>query len=293
MVFNHTLNDILKSREIYATYLRKLESDLNNLPEGRLNCKRVRGKTYCYHYLPKSNRKNSSVENMPVQKYIPKGNEELITALLRREFVERSLKVLRSNIKILDIFLKKFQPYDPDEIEALMAKKYEGLTYKPKAEAKYEGLAYKPKAEGTEGATSTKGSSWAQEPYQRNESHAEGLKHSTLNGLKVRSKSEAIIAGLLEANEIPFRYEAKLELGGQIFYPDFTILRPEDGQILYWEHFGMADDRQYSIAMHQKIEAYIRHGIIPGIHLIMSFETKENAIDPRAIAAMIKAYITE
>ena len=44
-------------------------------------------------------------------------------------------------------------------------------------------------------------------------------------GLSVESKSESIIASQLERYNIPFRYEALLQLEGQIYYPDFTILR--------------------------------------------------------------------
>ncbi len=133
--------------------------------------------------------------------------------------------------------------------------------------------------------------SWEQEPYLKNESYPEKLKHNTISGIKVRSKSEGIIADLLTIHNIPFRYEAQLILNKQTIYPDFTILRPRDGKILYWEHFGMVDSNRYSLSMHRKIDTYIENEIIPGTGLIMSFETENEAIDPIAITAMIKAYI--
>lgn len=272
MIINNIIHSVLQCVKMHEALIRKFDNELVDLPQGQLVCREIRNRVRCYH-----SQKRPGENATPVQKYISKENEELIFALIRREFIEKSLKIMQNNVKAAYEFLKKFKPYDPDKIEATLAKKYKGLTYKPKAN----------------GALSPEDLPWEKEPYDKNEYHPEGLKHNTLNGLKVRSKSEAIIAGLLEAEDIPFRYEAQLVLGSQKYYPDFTILRPRDRQILYWEHFGMADDREYSMSMHQKIDTYIRHGIIPGTHLIMSFETKENTIDPRAIASMIKAYISE
>jgi len=54
----------------------------------------------------------------------------------------------------------------------------------------------------------------------------------------------------------------------------------------------MADDNRYNPSMHRKIDTYIENKITPGINLIMSFETYNQAIDPVAITTMIKAYIT-
>ena len=66
-----------------------------------------------------------------------------------------------------------------------------------------------------------------------------------VNELSERSKSEAFIVMLLVTYHIPFRYECKLELDGQIIYPDFTIRHPVTGETFYWEHAGMLEDPKY------------------------------------------------
>ena len=86
---------------------------------------------------------------------------------------------------------------------------------------------------------------WASEPYEMNPKYPENKTIRAINGLMVRSKSEAFIVMLLVTYHIPFRYECKLELDGQIIYPDFTIRHPVTGETFYWEHAGMLEDPKY------------------------------------------------
>ena len=91
--------------------------------------------------------------------------------------------------------------------------------------------------------------------------------------------------------KIPFRYEAKLELGNNVYYPDFTIKHPKSGEVFYWEHFGMMDDLEYNIDYHRKIEEYEKHGIVPWDNLIMTFSYTKDGIDGRMVDAMIHAWL--
>lgn len=134
-------------------------------------------------------------------------------------------------------------------------------------------------------------SAWENEEYDSSELFPEGLLFSTVGGLKVRSKSEAIIAGLLEINNVPFRYEAALNLGDKTYYPDFTILRPGDKKILYWEHFGMADDEGYSTSMDRKMAIYRKHGIVPWDQLITTYEIERGSMDVRDIQNIINLFL--
>ena len=118
--------------------------------------------------------------------------------------------------------------------------------------------------------------------------YADGLAHCTSKGLKVRSKSESIIATLLDMNGIEYRYEAPLTLGDHTFYPDFTILRPSDRKLFYWEHFGMMSNQAYHEQAFKKLNAYIQHGLMPWDRLIATFESNEDAFDAQQIDKTIK-----
>ena len=60
----------------------------------------------------------------------------------------------------------------------------------------------------------------------------EGLIHRTARGELVRSKSEVIIANLLHANRIDYRYEEPLEIDGLTKLPDFTIEDDNTGETI-------------------------------------------------------------
>lgn len=131
---------------------------------------------------------------------------------------------------------------------------------------------------------------WMNSPYEKNNKHSDQLIHKTSSGHFVRSKSEAIIDMFLHINKIPFRYECSLQLGNSVIYPDFTIRHPETGDTFYWEHFGLMDDPIYSKNTFSKLQLYTSHGIIPTIHLITTYETRENPLSSEMVEKIIEHY---
>lgn len=112
----------------------------------------------------------------------------------------------------------------------------------------------------------------------------------TVSGNLVRSKSEALIDMALYVHKIPFRYECALNLGGITLYPDFTLRHPQTGEFYYWEHFGLMDDEVYSANTSSKLQLYTSCGIIPGIQLITTYETKEYPLSTETIEKTIDYY---
>lgn len=269
MLLNQIVCSVSESITKNEKQISKFIKELENLPQGHLIIKSIRGKKRYYH-----NQSNTGANGKTIHKYISQSNEKMLAALLRKKFIEASIRILKNNIKVEKYFANKYIFYDPDAIMADVMKNYKGA--KSNILCDYN----KDKKVG-----------WATEPYIKNNNYTDNLNHYTIGGLKVRSKSESIIAGLLESYEIPFRYEQQLILDGNTFYPDFTILKPEENTVIYWEHFGLADKKNYKLSMLQKIDTYISNGIVPGINLIMTIETEKITIDPRRIATLIKTYI--
>lgn len=131
---------------------------------------------------------------------------------------------------------------------------------------------------------------WMQETYDRNSKNSENLIYKAVNGISVRSKSEAIIAMLLYTNKIPFRYECALNLGDIIFYPDFTILHPKTEQLYYWEHFGLMDSPGYRQNAFSKQQLYAAHGILPSVHLLTTYENQAYPLNTELVEKMIYYY---
>lgn len=88
--------------------------------------------------------------------------------------------------------------------------------------------------------------------------YEEGKIHESLVGEMVRSKSEVIIANLLAAAGIPFRYEVPLfATDGTFYLPDFTI--EWRGRKFFWEHVGMLHDAEYKRKWSEKKKWYAEH----------------------------------
>ena len=132
---------------------------------------------------------------------------------------------------------------------------------------------------------------WENSFFESNPHHPEQLVHKTFSGRIVRSKSEVIIDNALTINKIPFRYEAALELGSSLIYPDFTIRKPQSGDIIYWEHFGMMDNLSYSNKAFSKMQLFTQNNILPSIQLITSFETKDCPLTVETVEKIIHFHL--
>ena len=130
---------------------------------------------------------------------------------------------------------------------------------------------------------------WQEKPFQAGPMIPEGKVYDTDKGEMVRSKSEAIIANMLFELGIPYHYEKPLRLkGGQVRYPDFTLLHVRERKEIYLEHFGLLDDEEYRRESLKKMNEYMTNGIYPGKNLIFTYETKETPLNIKGIRGMLK-----
>ena len=114
----------------------------------------------------------------------------------------------------------------------------------------------------------------------------------TYGGIRVRSKSELIIANMLEQYGIPFKYEKPLQLRGMgEVRPDFSCLKVKSRQEGIWEHFGMMDNLTYANKNVTKLACYHQNGFYVGENLITTFETSQNQISSKLIRGMIEQYL--
>ena len=120
------------------------------------------------------------------------------------------------------------------------------------------------------------------------------LIHRTELGDAVRSKSEVIVANLLRAKGVNYRYEKPLKIGESVKYPDFTIEDDNTGETYYWEHLGMLSLPAYREAWDEKLRWYERHGILPREQgggergtLIVTEDSTDGGIDSEAVARLI------
>ena len=96
----------------------------------------------------------------------------------------------------------------------------------------------------------------------------------TAKGERVRSKSEVMIADLLDMKHIPYKYEYPLKIGNGYKYPDFIVLNKKTREEFVWEHLGMMDNPEYVERNVKKIKQYNEVGYLLGKNLILTMESK-------------------
>ena len=257
MIYDH-MNE---KRKQLDEQIQSLQSTLSTFPSGKLICTR------------NSNRFKWYLSDGHSQKYLPKSQRQLAEQFAYKKYLSSLLNDLTQERKALDLYLHHHEKY---------VSKTEHLLHPDAGYLELLSAYFKPKSDEL--------TAWMSAPYDHNPKFPEHLTHKSVSGNLVRSKSEAMIDTILYLNHIPFRYECSLQFDDITLYPDFTIRHPKNGDFFYWEHFGLMDDSTYSKNAFSKMQFYSSHGIIPGIHLITTYETQKHPLSSEAIEKITKEY---
>ena len=253
---------ILKESQRLDSQIKTIRQEISSLPEGKLIC--CHHGTRCKWYQSDGRSKT----------YIPKQNASLAELLARKKYLTLKLEDLENEKRALGFYLRHHSPSGQADI----------LLTKPSEYQKLLAPQFTP--------ISAEQSCWMNSPYEHNTSHPERLLYKSTSGHTVRSKSEMMIDMLLYQYQIPFRYECSLKLGNTLLHPDFTIRHPITDEYYYWEHFGLMDQPAYAANAHSKLQTYTENGIVPGIHLITTFETQEHPLSMEMVERIIEYYFT-
>ena len=128
---------------------------------------------------------------------------------------------------------------------------------------------------------------WKEQEYEGLAFREGFSEYYTRQGLRVRSKSEVIIADVLDEMSVPFLYEKPIQLDTGTVYPDFTLLNMRRRKEIYWEHFGMMDDADYRNKAISKIRKYEANGLYQQDSVIWTFETGNYPLSTKDIRKMI------
>lgn len=261
------LKSILKRREKELLQIKKeKEKSLKNAPEGSLRI--------CSHgKKPQFYKRTDPKDCNGV--YIPEKDFRIAQKLAQKDY---DRKVLNAVDK---------------ELHAIW--KYEAACPDKTAEEIYEGLHKErqniimPIREPEEQYVKN----WQDVEYEGKSFYGGISELYTAKGERVRSKSEVIIADLLNREGVPYRYEypVYLESYGTV-YPDFTVLNVRTRKELYWEHFGMMDEPDYAENALQKIITYVQNGFVQGEHLIFTYETSLKPLNQKQILPLIQQFLS-
>ncbi|MGV8997280.1 MAG: AAA family ATPase [Parvibaculaceae bacterium] len=121
----------------------------------------------------------------------------------------------------------------------------------------------------------------------------EGLIHRTARGEMVRSKSEVIVADILQSLGLEYAYEQPFRgTDGSTRFPDFVVDDAESGRFVIIEHLGMLDLPDYRRRWERKLAWYREQGVLPvaegrGPRGMLVTTTEGPGLDVPAIRAAI------
>ena len=248
-----------KMKKMLTECLETYEKALNQLKNRKTKayaetlviCGRNR---YVEYYVNKKNTKNRQFERT----YLRKDQIDLARAIAQGDYEKKLKMKLGEYIRLIEALNDHYPDNGIEDVYLSMNPKRRALV-DPVIPIRKERLK-----------------EWMEVSFPKKGFFQEEAMFLTENHEQVRSKSEMIIANLLNKENIPYQYERRLVLNnGREFYPDFSFFDPDKGEAVYWEHFGMMDNSDYQRAALRKINEYAASGIVAGVNLITSFENKD------------------
>lgn len=244
----------------YEKWIDRTEAALADAPGGSLTIRRVKGRIRYFH-------KTSDGREI----YLTKEEDALVHALAQKSYNRKLLRFLKTSHRAMQCFLKTCPDGSIEEILGGLSEQRRMLVvplYPTREQFAAEWLArpYTPKGFRPDDTTA----------------------FYTQKGLRVRSKSEILIADMLDSYGIPYKYECPLKLGGIIIHPDFTILDVNRRCEVYLEHGGMLGNEGYASDLIRRIAIYEANGIYLDTRLILTLESAEQPLNTRNLQALLR-----
>lgn len=237
-----------------------IEKKLLILPEGKIRIQHRENSDY-YYYVDKESNDNGMT--------VSASNASFVRDLAQRAYLQKVLRAANDEQKLIEQFLRRFPSPSVEEV-------YKTL---PEPRRKLITPVILPDDEYIE--------QWLSQPYVPLGFEPGDPYYETLNGERVRSKTETMIADRLRERHIPYKYECPLIIGNKTFYPDFTILRMSDRAELYYEHLGKMGDPDYARRNINKLNKYALNGIVQGDKLFTTMESADCPFDIRTLDKLI------
>lgn len=204
--------------------------------------------------------------------YLPRKDIRKAVAIAQRDYNKTAASIIKKQITAIDKFL---DAYHPNAIDDAYTKLHPGrhALVTPVREPAEDFIA-----------------AWQHHRYTGKPFEINTPEYYTASGVRVRSKSEVIIADALNRANIPYRYEFPTSIKDWgMLYPDFTCLDIRTREEIIWEHFGLMNDPDYVENAVQKIAHYAASGYTIGKNFIATFESGNTPLSVKQVQECIKA----
>lgn len=236
-----------------------------------LKRKASRGKEY--YYIGHSGQKKFE--------YRGAGADSDVTMVKEYAFYKKALEVIEANIVALEGMLSVYRQTHAENINELLPRAY-ALPHNSTVL-----LDDRAASEWLKDRTQTKSAYPVFDP--------EGLKVTAFDGMKMRSRAEAIHYEAFYIYNVPVVFEFPYDTGTDILRPDFTALDIYRMRDIIWEHLGnwfheneYKRKRYRSDSVHRWDELY-EIGFRPEDNLLLSYGTEDNVFDIQSLHRKVLA----
>lgn len=209
-------------------------------------------------------------------RYLGLSGQQEIANVREVRFLEEAIRRVDRNIALMKALTDGATSFDPSSISESLPKIYRCMV--PPVSELYE----------------REGARWKADmlKYQKKfpENYPENKRHTTTDGVKVKTISELTLYEMFKAAGLALVYELPLAMNdyGPPLYPDFTILSPVDMKTeIIVEFAGRLDSWSYCKDFGERVSRYINNGYIPGVNLFFVFGDKDGNIDSSQIERVI------
>ena len=268
---------VAKRKEYLEQVITDKEFALRAAPEGGMEIWRRKDRVY-YNYKPAS-QGGSKEEKRSYLKLTDQKDRALVCAIAQRDYDREVLKLARGEEKIIARLAKL---YGNGPCEDVYSKLHP---------------ARRELVEPIRLTDEQYADNWQAQELPGSTPSREEAPFLTERGERVRSKSELLIANTLHKHGIRYHYECAVETIDHLTgmprtrFPDFYLLNARTRRAYYYEHFGKCDDPDYVNDNLNKLIDYENVGIIAGVNLIMTFETRQTPLTPAIVEAFVKNYL--
>ena len=214
------------------------------------------------------------------------GNElnETVLNIKRYRYAKKAAEIIETDIEVLERLIENYISPDYSNINSHLP-----ATYQTKLTADNSG-------EASGAALPPDAIKWIQELRKEKDKYPpyrpEQLKYEALDGTRMRSLGEVIIANFLLMAGIPFVYEVPIKINGELVLPDFRILSLIDLKtVIIIEHQGMIFNEEYSYKYIRSLRLYLQSDLAINQDLFFTFTDEKGRFDIRQLTSIIRQFV--
>ena len=231
---------------------------------------------HCYYDLiPPGSRKG---------KYLGNESNETVLNVKRYRYAKKAAEIIETDIEMLERLITNYISPDYSNINSRLPATYRTSLAVDNSDNVFS-TALPPEA-----------IKWIQDLRKEKDRYSsykpEQLKYEALDGTKMRSLGEVIIANFLLMAGIPFVYEVPMKINGELVLPDFRILSLIDLKtVIIIEHQGMIFTEEYPYKYIRSLRLYLQSDLVINQDLFFTFTDEKGRLDIRQLTSILKRFV--